>query len=74
MKKDKYLSLALFVIFSALGAYFLHDSLYDPGEHAEEGVLFGALLLASALAAFAWAIRQHLMSKALHRHLRRRQS
>jgi uncharacterized transporter YbjL len=72
MRRDKYLSLFLFVVFSSAGAYILHDSLYDSGRYADSGVLAGALLSALALAAMSWAIRQHLMTKALRRHLRRR--
>jgi uncharacterized membrane protein YqjE len=74
MKKDKYLSLALFVAFSFLGAYLLYDSLHDSSPYAEGSVLVGAMLCAMALAAMAWTVRQHLMSKALRRHLRRRHS
>jgi len=72
MRRDKYFSLFLFVVFFSLGAYLLHDSLHDPGRYSDATVLVGALLSALALAALAWAIRQHLMSKALRRHLRRR--
>jgi len=72
MKRDTYLSLFLFVVFFSAGAYLLHDSLHDAGRYADSGVLAGALLSALALAALAWAIRQHLMTKALRRHLRGR--
>jgi uncharacterized transporter YbjL len=72
MRRDKYLSLFLFVIFSSAGVYLLHDSLHDPSRYADAGVLAGALLSALALASIAWATRQHLMTKALQRHLRRR--
>jgi hypothetical protein len=72
MKKDKYLGLILFVILSALGAFLLYDSLHDTGRNADTGVLAGSLIFALALASLAWAIRQHLLTKALHRHLRRR--
>jgi hypothetical protein len=74
MKKDKYLSLALFVAFSFLGTYLLHDSLYDTGPYAEGAVIVGAMFCALALAAVAWAVRQHLMNKVLRRHLHRRHS
>jgi hypothetical protein len=71
MKRDKYLSLFLFVVFFSVGVYLLHDSLHDSGRYADSGVLAGALLSAFALAALGWAIRQHLLNKALRRHLRR---
>lgn len=74
MKRDKYLGLFLFVVFSSAGAYFLHDALYDPGPFADTGVLAGAVFSALALAAMVWVIRQHLMTKALERHLRRHHS
>ena len=74
MKRSKYLSLFLFLVFSSAGAYLLRDSLYDPGPYADAGVLAGALLSALALAAISWTIRQHLMARALRRHLRRRHS
>ena len=74
MRKDKFLSLLLFVIFSSIGIYLLHNSLYDTGRNAESGVLAGALFSALALAAISWGVRQHLMHKALRRHLRRRHS
>jgi hypothetical protein len=74
MKKDKYLSLALFVGFSVLGTYLLHDSLYDTGPYAEGVVVVGATFCSLALACIAWAVRQHLMSKALRRHLHRHHS
>jgi hypothetical protein len=74
MKKDKYLSLALFAIFSTLGAYLTYDSLHDTSRNADTGVLAGGLLFALGMACLAWAIRQHLMAKALRRHLRRRHS
>jgi len=71
MKKDQYLSLALFVAFSFLGTYLLHDSLQDTGPYAEGAVIVGATFCALALASVAWAVRQHLMNKALRRHLHR---
>jgi hypothetical protein len=71
MKRDKYLSILLFVVFSSLGAYLLHDSLNSAGPYAEEGVLAGAVFEAIALAAISWAVRQHLQLKTLRRHLRR---
>jgi hypothetical protein len=71
MKRAKYLGLFCFVIFSSLGAYLLHDSIISPGPYAEEEVLLGAVLFAFAVAAMTWAIRQHFMAKALHRHLHR---
>lgn len=71
MKRDKYLGLFLFVLFSSLGAYLLHDSIESPGPFAEEGILVGAVLSALAIAAITWAVRQHLMAKALERHLHR---
>ena len=74
MKKNKYLSLALFIAFSVLGAYLLKDSLYNTGPYAEETVIVGAMFCALALASMAWAVRQHLMSKALRRHLHRHHS
>lgn len=74
MKKNKYLSIILFVAFSALGAYLLKDSLYNTGQYAEEIVVVGAMFCALALASMAWAVRQHLMSKALRRHLHRHHS
>jgi hypothetical protein len=74
MRRNTYLGLFLFVVFSSLGAYFLHNSLYDSGLYADSGVLAGALLSALALAALGWAIRQHLLNKALRQHLRRRHS
>jgi len=74
MRKDRFVSLLLFVIFSAVGIYLLHDSLSDPGHNAESGVLAGALFSAFALAAMSWGVRQHFMNKALRRHLRRRHS
>jgi hypothetical protein len=74
MKKNKYVSLVLFVAFSVLGAYLLKDSLYSTGPYAEETVLVGGLFCSLALASMAWAVRQHLMSKALRRHLHRHHS
>src|SRR5690242_3383493 len=74
MKKNKYLSLVLFVAFSVLGAYLLKDSLYDTGPYAEETVIVGAIFCSLALASMAWAVRQHLMSKVLRRHLHRHHS
>jgi hypothetical protein len=74
MRKDKFASLLLFVVFSAVGIYLLHDSLYDSGRYAESTVLAGALFSALALAALSWSLRQHLTHKALRRHLRRRHS
>lgn len=70
MRREKYLSLFLSVVFLSAGAYLLHDSLHNAGPYADTGVLAGALLSALALAAMAWAIRQHLMNKALQRQLR----
>lgn len=72
MKKDKYLSLVLCAIFMTLGAYLTYDNLHDTSRNADTGVLAGGLLFALGLACMAWAIRQHLMAKALRRHLRRR--
>jgi hypothetical protein len=72
MKKNFYLSLTLFVLFCTAGAYLVYDSLHDTGRNADTGVLAGGLIFALGLASMAWAIRQHLMAKALHRHLRRR--
>lgn len=74
MKRDKYLSLVLFTIFTTLGVYLTYDSLHDTGRNAETGVLAGGLLFALGMACMAWAIRQHLMAKALRRHLRRHHS
>jgi len=71
MKKDQYLSIALFFAFSLLGVYLLHDSLRDSSPYAEGSLIVGGLLCAMALASIAWAVRQHLMHKALRRHLRR---
>jgi hypothetical protein len=71
MKRDKYLAILFFLVFSFSGAYLLYDSLNSAGQYAEEGVLVGALFAAAALAAISWGIRQHLQSKALRRHLRR---
>jgi hypothetical protein len=71
MKRDKYLAILFFLVFSCFGAYLLYDSLHSAGQYAEEGVLVGALFAAAALAAICWAIRQHLQLKALRRHLRR---
>jgi hypothetical protein len=50
MKKDKYLSLALFVAFSFLGTYLLHDSLHDTGPYAGGAVIVGAMFCSLALA------------------------
>jgi uncharacterized transporter YbjL len=74
MRKDKFVSLLLFVVFSAVGIYLLHDSLYDAGRYAESTVFAGALFSALALAALSWSLRQHFMHKALRRHLRRHHS
>jgi len=71
MKKDKYLSLVLFIIFVVLGVYLLQDSLHNTGPYTEEEVLVGAMFCSFALASVGWAVRQHLMSKALRRHLHR---
>lgn len=73
MKRDKYLSLFLSFVFFTAGAYLLSDSLHD-STHSEATLLAGALLVGLALAAVAWAVRQHMMSKTLHRHLRRHHS
>jgi hypothetical protein len=67
------LSLFLPFVFFLAGAYLLHDSLNN-STHSDASVLGGALLWGLALAAVAWAARQHLVSKALHRHLRRHHS
>ena len=74
MKKDQYLSLALFIAFSVLGTYLLHDALRDASPYAEGSLIIGGVFCAMALAAMAWAVRQHLMNKALRRHLRRHHS
>jgi protein-S-isoprenylcysteine O-methyltransferase Ste14 len=73
MRRDKYLSLFLSFVFFSAGAYLLRDSLQD-STHSDATVVAGALLLALGLVAAAWAARQHLMSKTLHRHLRRHHS
>jgi hypothetical protein len=72
LKREKYTGLFLFVVFLAAGAYLLESSINNEGQFAEVTALAGALLAALALAAVAWSIRVHLMSKALHRHLRGR--
>jgi hypothetical protein len=64
--------LALFFTFACIGVYLIHDSLHDIGPYADSGVLAGAMFFAFALAAMSWAIRQHLLNKALQRHFRRR--
>jgi hypothetical protein len=74
MKKNLYFSIALSVLFTTVGAYLTYDSLQDTGRNADTGVLAGGLLFALGLACMAWAIRQHLVAKALRRHLRRRHS
>jgi hypothetical protein len=74
MKRDKYLSLVLSILFTVLGAYLTYDSLHDTSRNAETGVLAGGLLFALGMACLAWAIRQHMMAKALRRHLRRHHS
>lgn len=73
MKRDKYLSLFLSFVFFLAGGFLLRDSLHD-STHSDATVLGGALLWGLALAAIAWAVRQHLVSKTLHRHLRRHHS
>ena len=74
MKKNFYFSVALSVLFTAVGSYLTYDSLHDTGRNADTGVLAGGLFFALGMACIAWAIRQHLMAKALRRHLRRRHS
>jgi hypothetical protein len=74
MKKNFYFSVALTVLFTTVGFYLTYDSLHDTGRNADTGVLAGGLLFALGMACMAWAIRQHLMAKALRRHLRRRHS
>ena len=74
MKKNFYFSVALAALFTTVGAYLTYDSLHDTGRNADTGVLGGGLLFALGMACMAWAIRQHLMAKALRRHLRRRHS
>ena len=73
MRRDKYLSLTLSVIFLVLGTYLLYDSGHDSA-HADGSVIAGAVLWALALAGVAWAVRQHLLNKALRHHLRRHHS
>ena len=74
MKKNFYVSVVLFVLFTTVGFYLTYDSLHDTGRNADTGVLAGGLIFALGLACMAWAIRQHLVAKALRRHLRRRHS
>jgi hypothetical protein len=71
MKRRKELGLFLFVVFLSAGVYLLRESIHDPSRSADNGVLLGAFLSVLAVAALAWAIRQHMLNKALRRHLRR---
>jgi uncharacterized iron-regulated membrane protein len=74
MRGRKHFSLFLFVVFLSGGVYLLYDSIHDASGSADASVLVGALLSVLAVAALAWAIRQHLLNKALRRHLRGRHS
>lgn len=71
MKTDRYLWVALSVLFCVLGTHLLLDAIRHAEPHADEYVLLGATLTALGLATSLIAFEQYLGVRAMARHMRR---
>ncbi|MHB8502226.1 MAG: hypothetical protein ACYDCG_18750 [Candidatus Acidiferrales bacterium] len=71
MKADRYLSVALSVLFCMLGTHLLLDAIRHAQSHADEYVLIGATLTALGLAILVIAFEQYRGVRAMAQHMRR---
>ena len=71
MKADRYVWVALSVLFCLLGTHLLLDSIHEAGPYADEYVFLRATFTALGLATLLVAFQQYLEARAMSRHMRR---
>jgi len=69
MRTNRILWASLSLVLCFVGTYVLLDSVYNPGEFGEAGILLGGTLISLALFTTGVAVQQHLQMKALAKHM-----